>query len=180
MRPAVFLDRDGTVIDDPGYLGDPAQVRVVPGGAEAIARLNRAGLLVVMVTNQSGIGRGMYDEAAFHAVQRRVEELLSAAGARLDAVYYCPHAPDHAPPCGCRKPAPGLFLRAAADHGIDLSGSFFVGDRARDVSPAETWGATAILVDGTPDEPAPQGAHREPSLGAAVDRILRTLQVDRT
>ena len=177
-RTAVFLDRDGTVIADPGYLSDPGGVRLLRGAGEAIARLNRAGYAVILVTNQSGIGRGMYDEAAFHAVQSRLAELLAAEDARLDAVYFCPHAPDLSPPCDCRKPAPGLFLRAAEEHGLDLGASFFVGDRARDVQAAARWGATAILIDGPASSPPPRGALCEPSLEAAVDRILGVAEVD--
>ena len=176
----MFVDRDGTVVADPGYLSEPADVRLLPGAAEAIARLNAAGLPGVMVTNQSGIGRGMYDEAAFRAVQRRVEELLAAEGARLDAVYHCPHAPDVAPPCDCRKPEPGLFIRAAGEHGLDLSASFFVGDRPRDVAPAARWGGVPIIVHGSDEPGAPEGTHREPSMTAAVDRILRLARVDRS
>ncbi|HEX7239268.1 MAG TPA: HAD-IIIA family hydrolase, partial [Longimicrobiaceae bacterium] len=104
LRPAVFLDRDGTVIHDAHYLADPEGVRLLPGAAEAVARLNRAGVPVVLVTNQSGIGRGLFSEADFRAVQDRVEALLAAGGARIDAVYHCPHAPDADPPCDCRKP----------------------------------------------------------------------------
>lgn len=177
-RPAVFLDRDGTVIEDPGYLGDPAGVRLLPGAAAAIARLNRAGLPVILVTNQSGIGRGIYDEAAFRSVQRRLTELLEREGARLDAVYFCPHAPDRNPPCDCRKPALGLFRRAAAEHRIDLASSYFVGDRARDLAPAAEWGGTGILVGDEPGEHLPAGAAREPSIAAAVARVLETAEVD--
>lgn len=178
-RPAVFVDRDGTVIADPGYLSDPGEVRLLPGAAEAIARLNRAGLPVILVTNQSGIGRDMYDEAAFQSVQRRVEALLAAEGARLDAVYHCPHAPDAIPGCDCRKPGPGLFLRAAADHALDLSASYFVGDRPRDVAPAARWGGVPILVHGSDESGAPEGTHRDSSLATAVDRILGLARVDR-
>lgn len=171
-RPAIFLDRDGTVVEDPGYLGDPSRVRLIPGAAAAIARLNRAGRMVVLVTNQSGIGRGLYGEDDFQAVQRRIEELLALEGAKLDAVYYCPHSPDEAPACECRKPAPGLFIRAADEHGIDLSRSVFVGDRARDIVPATNWGARGIMVGAHEGEVAPAGMPRDPDLAAAVERIL--------
>lgn len=177
-RPAVFLDRDGTVIADPGYLSEPAGVRLMPGAAAAIARLNRAGYPVILVTNQSGIGRGMYDEAAFHAVHRRVEELLAGDGARVDAVYFCPHDPDRVPPCDCRKPAPGLFLRAAEEHGLDLSASYFMGDRARDIEAAARWGAVGILIGEEHDEKAPPGAFRASSLEAAVRLVPGITEVD--
>lgn len=173
--PAVFLDRDGTVIVDRHYLADPAGVELTPGAAEAIARLNRAGRPVVLVTNQSGIGRGFFGVEEFEAVQRRLVELLAEQGARLDAVYHCPHAPDHEPACDCRKPAVGLFLRAAADHGLDLANSYFVGDRPRDVAAAGRFGGTGILVGGggvDAEEPPPPGTAVVGGLGEAVERIL--------
>lgn len=175
-RAAVFLDRDGTLIVDRHYLGDPEGVELLPGAAEAVARLNRAGAFVVLVTNQSGIGRGRFGEADFEAVQQRLIELLAAGGARLDAVYHCPHAPDHDPPCDCRKPAPGLFLRAAEEHAIDLARSVWIGDRIRDVAPAAEFGGTGYLVGEAPhadDDPAgaPAGTHAVPTLAAAVARL---------
>jgi histidinol-phosphate phosphatase family protein len=117
-RAAVFLDRDGTIIEDTGYVADPAAVRLLPGAAAAIARLNRAGLPAIVVTNQSGIARGLLDEAAYAAVARRLESLLGAEGARLDGDYYCPHHPDFTGPCECRKPGALLYCQAAAAHGL--------------------------------------------------------------
>ena len=178
-RPAVFLDRDGTVIADPGYLSEPDEVRLSPGAALAIARLNAAGLPVIMITNQSGIGRGYYSEADFRAVQDEVERRLAEAGARIDAVYFCPHDPTvHA--CQCRKPGTELFERAIADHDIDPAASWFVGDRERDVAPARRWDARAVLVaaaDGSFDTAAPAGVLRADSLTRAVDRVLGPLRV---
>lgn len=173
-RAAVFLDRDGTVIEDRHYLGDPAGVALLPGAGEAVARLNQAGLPALLVTNQSGIGRGYFAEEDFLAVQRRLAELLAAHGARLDGVYHCPHAPDREPPCDCRKPSPGLFRRAARDTGVALERSFFVGDRLRDVAPALELGGTGILVSagGGPHEPMPEGIERVGSLREAVERVL--------
>ena len=178
-RPAVFLDRDGTVIADPGYLGSPDDVRLLPGAGEAIVRLNEAGLPVIMITNQSGIGRGYYSEADFHAVQAEVERRLAEAGARLDAVYFCPHDPTvHA--CQCRKPGTELFERAIEEHDLDPAASWFVGDRGRDVAPARRWGGRAVLVaaaDGAFDPDAPADIPRADSLARAVDRILGPLRV---
>ena len=102
-RPAVFLDRDGTIIEDVGYLGDPERMRLLPDAAEAIARLNRAGLLAVVVTNQSGIARGLFDEDAYEATRFRLDRLLADQGARLDAQYHCPHHPELSGPCECRN-----------------------------------------------------------------------------
>ncbi|HUF55179.1 MAG TPA: phosphoribosylglycinamide formyltransferase [Thermohalobaculum sp.] len=178
-RPAVFLDRDGTVIADPGYLGDAADLRLLPGAAAAIARLNAAGLPVIMVTNQSGIGRGYYSEDDFRAVQAELERRLAEEGARLDAVYFCPHDPTvHA--CECRKPSPALFERAIAEHDLDPSVSWFVGDRARDVEPARRWSGRRLLVagpDGGFDPEATPGIPRADSLAAAVERILGAVRV---
>src|SRR2546429_620821 len=117
---AVFLDRDGTIVEDPGFLHEPAKVRLLPGAAAAIRRLNDAGWLVATVSNQSGIARGLYDAAAYAAVQRRVVELLAAHGARLDGAYFCPHHPEITGPCECRKPGVRLFRGAAAALGPRL------------------------------------------------------------
>jgi D-glycero-D-manno-heptose 1,7-bisphosphate phosphatase len=183
-RIAVFLDRDGTVIEDRHYLGDPAGVELLSGAGGSIARLNRAGLLVILVTNQSGIGRGYFSESDFHRVQQRLVQLLADADAYLDGVYHCPHAPDQLPACDCRKPKPGLFLTAAAEHHVDLHRSFLVGDRLRDVEPAQQLGATGFLIDfeaSHQDSVAPPpggGVVKVPSLAAAVEQILLTVQPD--
>lgn len=173
--PAVFLDRDGTVIYDRDYLGDPAGVELVPGAAAAISRLNAAGIPVVLITNQSGIGRGYFGVPEYEAVQRRLGDLLAEHGARLDAVYYCPHAPDARPPCDCRKPAVGLYQRAARDHGLDLARSWYVGDRVRDLSAATRFGGTGVLVPSTgvrEPECAPAGVLTAATIGDAVERVL--------
>jgi D-glycero-D-manno-heptose 1,7-bisphosphate phosphatase len=146
-RRAVFLDRDGTIIEDPGFLHEPAKVRLLPGAAAAIRRLNDAGWLVLTVSNQSGIARGLYDVAAYHRVQRRLVELLSAQSARVDDAYFCPHHPGITGPCECRKPGVKLFRDAQAAHGLDLAGSYWVGDRLSDVEPARALGGRAFLVE---------------------------------
>lgn len=150
MRPfdAVFLDRDGTLIEDPGYLSDPAAVSLRRGATEAVGRLNAAGIPVIVVTNQSGIGRGYYTESDFRAVQAEVERQLAAGGARLDAVYFCPHDPD-SEACRCRKPGTELFERAAGDLGIRLDRCLYIGDRVRDLIPGLALGGDAILVAGS-------------------------------
>jgi len=167
-RPAVFLDRDGTIIDDTGYIADPDAVRLLPGAARAIGRLNRAGIPAIVVTNQSGIARGLLDESAYQAVARQLETLLAAGGARLDADYHCPHHPDFTGTCECRKPGPLLYRRAAADHGLDLARSWWVGDRERDVVPAKHFGGRGVLIG------QPPAVVRD--LSAAVDIILDELQ----
>lgn len=162
-RPAVFLDRDGTLMEEKDYLADPEGVALLPGAAEALGLLREAGFALVVVTNQSGIARGLYGMEEYRAVARRLEELLEAHGIRLDATYVCPHHPDATGPCECRKPAPGLFRAAAKDLGLDLSRSFFVGDRSRDVLPARELGGTGILVRtgyGAKEESGLEGAFR--------------------
>jgi histidinol-phosphate phosphatase family protein len=144
LRPGVLIDRDGTLIEDRDYLADPAGVRLFPGVGEAIAAVNRAGMPIAIISNQSGIGRGYFTEADLAAVEGRVQEVLAAAGARLDDCYHCPHAPDDG--CRCRKPAPGLAEQAARDLGLDLTRSFVIGDKRADVELARAVGATAILV----------------------------------
>lgn len=146
LRPAVFLDRDGTVVVEKDYLSDPAEVALVPGAARALRRLADAGYLLVIVTNQSGIARGLYDEGAYRAVTRRMTALLHEDGVALDAVKHCPHHPDHTGPCSCRKPATGMHREAASELGIDASASWFVGDKASDVLPAAELGGRGILV----------------------------------
>jgi histidinol-phosphate phosphatase family protein len=153
-RPAAFLDRDGTIIEDVKYISRPEDVRLLPDAAEGIAMLNEAGVPVVVVSNQSGISRGYFTYADFDRVQARVEELLGAKGARLDATYICPHAPTQQPPCACRKPQVELFQRAAREHSLDLATSWYVGDRWRDVEPSVTLGGSGVLIpaDSTPAE----------------------------
>jgi histidinol-phosphate phosphatase family protein len=176
-RPGVFLDRDGTIIADPGYLRDPALVELFPGAGAAIARLNAAGRPVIVVTNQSGISRGRVSEQEYREVAARLDDLLRAFGARIDATYVCPHAPERDGPCGCRKPGIELFERAAADHHLDLGASWWVGDRLSDLLPAVAFGGNGVLVE-TGEGSAYRAASLEhgftvaTGLGAAVDRIL--------
>jgi D-glycero-D-manno-heptose 1,7-bisphosphate phosphatase len=150
-RAALFLDRDGVINEEVEYLRDPARVALLPGVAAAIAAMNQAGIPVVVVTNQSGLARGMYDAAALAAVTARVGELLAAGGARLDATYHCPHHPDGtvaalAVTCACRKPRPGMLLDAARDLDLDLARSVVVGDKPSDLGAARAAGCAAVLV----------------------------------
>lgn len=140
-RPALFLDRDGVVVVETGYLSRPEDVRLVPGAAVAIAAANRRGVPVILITNQSGIGRGYYGWDAFAAVQRTILERLEAARAFVDAVYACPHhaegiVPYRHPDHPARKPNPGMLLRAEAALGLDLASSWVIGDRAGDLEAA--------------------------------------------
>ena len=149
--PAVFLDRDGTINVEAGYITDLDRLVLMPGAAEAIRRLSDAGFLGVLATNQSGPARGFYPEAWIHALHGRLAELLAEGGARLDGVYYCPHLPDGTVPeyalaCDCRKPEPGMLVAAAQKHGIDLARSFMVGDKATDVELGQREGCRTVLL----------------------------------
>jgi D-glycero-D-manno-heptose 1,7-bisphosphate phosphatase len=177
VRAAAFLDRDGTLIEDEAYLGDPKRVRLIPGAADAVRRLNDAGVLTVVVTNQSGIARGYITEAQYESTRARLDELLVAEGARIDASYHCPHFPDVSGACDCRKPGTALYLRAARDHAIDLRASLYVGDRLRDVEPGVILGGTAVFVPSSVSlseeiEQARRLVLLVPSLGDAVARFL--------
>lgn len=177
-RPAVFLDRDGTIVVDTGYLARPEDVALLPGAGQAIARLNARHIPVIIVTNQSGIARGMYTLADFERVQARVETELARQGARVDAVYLCPHGPDEHPRCSCRKPGTQMHRDAALAHGLDLARSWYIGDRWRDVEPASTLGGHGVLVptDCTPSADLLRAAEKATiatSLSAAVERVLR-------
>lgn len=179
-RPAVFLDRDGTIIHDVHYLSRPDQLRLIPGAVEAMLKLASAGLPLVVVTNQSGIGRGMFTEDDFTRITARLDEMLAAEGVTLAATYHCADAPDVPAEQSCRKPSDRMHQRAAREHGFDLQQSFYIGDRWRDVAPAVTHEAMGILVP-TADTPfsdlvrAKDDAIVATTLGAAADRVLRRL-----
>jgi formyltetrahydrofolate-dependent phosphoribosylglycinamide formyltransferase len=145
-RPGVFLDRDGTVIEDAGYLRDPAQVHLLPGAAAAIRRLNLSGLPALLVTNQSGIARGLLSVDDYRATQARLGQVLATEGARIDGDYFCPHLPEITGPCECRKPGTLLYRQAAERLSLDLGRSWWVGDRIRDLLPSRAFGGRGILV----------------------------------
>lgn len=150
-RPAVFLDRDGTLDTELEFLVDPAEVRLYPGAARAVRAFNERGIPVVVVTNQSAIARGLLDEAGLARVHARLAERLAEEGAHVDLVLACPHHPTEGVPpwrrvCGCRKPAPGLLVEAARRLGLDLSASWMVGDAARDLEAGRRAGARSLLV----------------------------------
>lgn len=187
-RPAVFLDRDGTINEEVDFLADPDALRLIPGSAEALARLSGAGFALIVITNQSGIARGLLDEAQLARIHARLEAELADRGVRLDRIAYCPHHPTEGEPplrraCDCRKPEPGLLRRAIAELDLDPSGSWVVGDSARDLEAGERLGLPGILVaTGKGREElerlvaagrAPQIA---PDLAAAAERILAVRQ----
>lgn len=151
MRPAVFLDRDGTLLEEAGYLDRLEQLAFFPFAVDAVRLLNRGGLAVVVFTNQSGVGRGMYQEAFVLLAHETMAARLAEGGARVDGFYYCPHHPqadlaEYRRDCDCRKPGTGMMRQAAADLDLDLSRSFTVGDKWTDVQAGIAAGGTGILV----------------------------------
>ena len=150
-RRAVFIDRDGTISEEVGYLDHPSRFRLLPRAAEAIRLLNESDWLAIVVTNQAGVARGYFPEEMIHVVHDRMKEELESAGARLDAIYYCAHHPTIGEPpyrldCDCRKPKPGMIHRALKDFDVDLSQSWVIGDRYVDVELARNAGARSALV----------------------------------
>ena len=172
----MFLDRDGTLIEEVGYLDRPDRVELYPWSIDAIRLLNRAGLRVVIVTNQSGVARGFFGPAVVDQVHDRIADLLAEGGATIDAYYYCPHHPDGKVPelsraCECRKPGRGMIDRAVEEFRIDPARSFAVGDRWLDVDLARRVGGRGILVRtgyGAREE-------RQPQHGLSADAIVNNL-----
>ena len=152
-RPAAFLDRDGVLNVDHGYVYRPDDLQWIDGAPEAVRLLNAAGYDVIVVTNQSGVARGLYDEAAVRAFHDHMAAELKRRGARIDAFYYCPHHPDgtvqpYAVACNCRKPGTGMLAQAARERPIDRGRSFLIGDRPGDLEAAAAFGIKGILYDG--------------------------------
>ena len=178
LPTAVFLDRDGTIIEDRHYLSRPEEVKLIPGAADAIARINAQLVPVIVITNQSGIARGIFTEEDHQRVTERLDDLLRDRGAHLDASYYCPHAPEEG--CDCRKPGTLLFRQAARDNqDIDLSRALYIGDKLRDLEPGIALGGQPVLIPSpeTPQseiEAAKERARVAPSLGTALDWYLCT------
>ncbi len=178
LPTAVFLDRDGTIIEDAHYLSKPEQVELIEGAADAIARINSALVPVIVITNQSGIARGILSVEDHDRVTAYLNEILEEKGAHIDSSYYCPHAPEDG--CDCRKPGTLLFRNAKKDFPeIDLSSALFIGDRFRDIEPAITLGGQGVLVPSpeTPQseiEAASARARVAPSLATALDWFLCT------
>lgn len=150
-RPAAFVDRDGTLIEEVGYLSRIDRIALFPWSVDAVRLLNRAGFVVVVVTNQAGVARGYFDEAFVRETHRVLGERVAAGGGRIDGFYFCPHYPDgqveaYRRRCECRKPKPGMLLQAASDLSLDLARSFLVGDRWLDIEAAHAAGARGVLV----------------------------------
>ena len=144
LRGAVFLDRDGTICEEMGYVNHVDRLRIFPFAAEAIRRLNEARIPVIVLTNQSGVARNIFPESLVHEVHKKMISELAAGGAHVDGIYFCPHKTEDA--CECRKPNPGLLDRAAREHALDLAASWVVGDRYADLEMAHAAGGRGILV----------------------------------
>jgi D-glycero-D-manno-heptose 1,7-bisphosphate phosphatase len=158
LRPAVFLDKDGTLVEDVPYNVDPARMRLGAGAAEGVASLHRGGFLLVVVSNQPGVARGLFPESALAAVWARLAKLL--APVPLAGCYHCPHGPTDG--CECRKPEPGLLRRAAAELGIDLGRSWMVGDILNDVEAGRRAGCRTVLIDNGNETEWVPGPNRQP------------------
>lgn len=179
MSPAVFLDRDGTLVEEVPYLHRPEQVALLPGAATALRALADAGFALVVVTNQAGVARGRYGEAAVAATHRRLAELLAAEDVALDGIWYCPHHPDgqvpaYARACTGRKPRPGMLHAAATTLGLDLARSWLIGNHPDDAAAAHAAGAAPLFVttgDGAA-RPAPPAVPALPDLTAAAAAVL--------
>jgi D-glycero-D-manno-heptose 1,7-bisphosphate phosphatase len=189
LRPVVFLDRDGTLNEEVGYIRDVSNLNLIAGAAGAVKRLNEAGVAAVLATNQSGVARGYYPEAHIHKLHERLLSLLAQGGAKLDAVYYCPHLPEGSTEpfncvCQCRKPEPGMVTRALQEHPeFDRKRAYVVGDKSTDVELAHNCGAKGVLVTTGFGQDVLEGKYQWPvkpdytakDLTDAVDWILKDL-----
>lgn len=179
MRPAIFLDRDDTLIEDMGYSADPERVRLKPGAARALTRLHDAGYALVVVTNQSGVARGYFTEEQLAVAHRRMKELLKAESAALDGIYHCPYLPGpdavveaYRQESELRKPHPGMLTRAARELSLDLPASWMIGDAPRDVEAGRAAGCRTILLGDAASVRGPAADFTAPTLPEAVDMIL--------
>jgi D-glycero-D-manno-heptose 1,7-bisphosphate phosphatase len=150
-RPAIFIDRDGTINEDIGYVSSPDELIIYPWAAEAVRLINGAGFKAIVITNQSGVARRLYTEETLDAIHERMTSELAREHARIDAIYYCPHHPElgderYRMSCECRKPGPGMLFAAAREHTIDLARSYVIGDKASDINLAARAGARGVLV----------------------------------
>lgn len=180
LPDAVFLDRDGTIMEDAHYIKSPDQVRLIPGAGAAVKRINDAKVPAIVITNQSGIARGIFKPEDYEAVRSYFESLLKAEGAHIDASYFCPHHPSITGPCDCRKPATKMFEDAMRDFRLDPANVAYIGDRWRDVVASKKLGGQGIMVSShmTTDEDRRKAQadkiETAPSLEAAVEMLFRS------
>jgi D-glycero-D-manno-heptose 1,7-bisphosphate phosphatase len=185
-RPAVFLDRDGTLNEEVGYLSRPEDLALIPGAGAAVRRINQAGMAAVVISNQSGVARGYFDEVTLGSIHQRLREELEKEGASLDGIYYCPHHPEgvveeYRKECGCRKPELGMIRKAVQELAVELSNSYMVGDHIKDIRLAVNAGMRSVMImtghgkdvwarAGEAEQSLPD--HVAEDLAAAVDWIL--------
>jgi D-glycero-D-manno-heptose 1,7-bisphosphate phosphatase len=182
MRKAIFLDKDGTLIEDIPYNCDASRIRLLPGAREGLRRLQATGYALIVVSNQPGVAHGFFSTEALDQVETTLRALLADVGVRLDGFYYCPHHPDgrlagYATVCDCRKPSPGLLVQAASDYGVDLQISWMVGDILHDVEAGRRAGCRTILIDNGHETEWDPGVYRSPhamaaDIASAADVIL--------
>lgn len=182
---AVFWDRDKTLIEDPGYISSRDQVRLLPGAADALKRISAAGFQNIIATNQSGIARGLLDETTLESIHQRLQDLLAAEGASIDAIYYCPYLPGdeavveaYRKDSDLRKPRPGMLLKASLERKIDLAGSWSIGDSLRDAQAGRAAGCRTVVIEADPAARAQLQQRKEvdfavSSLSEAVDAVLK-------
>lgn len=183
-RSAVFLDRDGTLNIEKGYILQPIDIELIPTAGEAVRALNSLNIPVIVITNQAAIDKNLISPDQLERINDKLWGELSAAGAHYDALYYCPHSPEVSPECDCRKPKPGLILQAARDFNIDLSASFMIGDKPSDVGAGRSAGCQTVLLLSHSGKGAHQGAEAAPNaspdftchnLGEAIAWLLPRL-----
>ena len=170
LRKAIFLDRDNTIIKDDGYFHDPNAIVFIPNAAEGLLKLQQAGFLLIVISNQSGIGREFFPESDAIAVNKKMIELLQKQGVRLEKTYYCPHSPEAN--CLCRKPKPFMILKAAEEFGIDLSKSFFIGDHMKDMEAGRAARTATILIDPTNKITSPDIDISASNISEAAEKII--------
>ncbi len=174
MHKAVFLDRDGTIIEDVGYLNNPENIKFIPGSISAIKKLNEAGYKIVIITNQAGVARGLIREDILQTIDKTINKHILSNGAHIDAIYYCPHHPEHGvypykQDCECRKPNPGMLKKAASDLELDMKNSFVIGDKWSDVEVGKNMELkTALVLTG-------KGKNQKEKLTAKPDFIAKNL-----
>ncbi len=179
MNKAVFLDRDKTIIeDDEGYISDPARVKLLPDVGSAIKKLNDNGFMVIVVSNQSGIGRGMFNEQDLESIHQKMTDLLQKEQATIDDIFYCPHHAEakvekFRKDCTCRKPLPGMIIKAAMNHKIDLNQSYCVGDEERDIEAGINAGCRTIRITKQTDVES-KADYKVNDLNKAVEIVLRS------
>jgi D-glycero-D-manno-heptose 1,7-bisphosphate phosphatase len=176
LHPALFLDRDGVINEDFGFVHRTGEFELVSGVTDLIKAANQSGFRVIVVTNQSGIGRGIFTEEDFHRLTAHMRAVIEEAGGHIDAVYFCPHHPTDAigayrQACDCRKPAPGMVLQAAREHDLDLRQSLLVGDSARDIEAGQAAGVGQTYLYSPSDRPTPKA-----NADAIVDQLANVIQ----